>query len=221
MPMPLVKDQVGKMVVDILGPSMKASGFRRRGRIFWRDGPWVCQVAAIVVDRWGSSVESSFDVRLGVFWHEVESVLENPSVGRMPPPEYRCTFRIGLAALSKKPPGPDWKVTTASDFRAIGVEVLAAMQGHGFGWFSYRSDVKHGLDRKRYLVQAAEGVYSTPEVLLTDAQVVFKVILGKKASAVADLKRSAKNGHAKSAMKLAERLRLPTREIGLADRGST
>ncbi len=38
-------------------------------------------------------------------------------------------------------------------------------------------------------------------------------MLGKNASAIADLKRFAKNGYADDALKLARKLRLPAREI--------
>jgi hypothetical protein len=33
-----VKDRVTAMTRDVLGPEMKVAGFRRSGRVFWRDG---------------------------------------------------------------------------------------------------------------------------------------------------------------------------------------
>ncbi len=51
------------------------------------------------------------------------------------------------------------------------------------------------------------------KLVLPKARVVFKVMLGKKSSAVADLKRFAKNGYSQDALALARKLRLPTCEI--------
>jgi hypothetical protein len=220
MPKPSVKDRVTGMVREVLGRQMKAAGFRRSGRIFWRDGPDVCHVATVAMNRWGSSDESSFGVQLGVFWHRVETILENPSVGKMPPPEHRCTFRIDLGRVISVSPKPEWCVTLASDFNTIGEEVWADLRNYGFDWFNYRSDLKRTLEWKRYATPEGNGTYSMQELVLPRAQVVFKVMLGKKARAVADLKRFAKNGYSDDALKLARKLRLPMREIARVNGGS-
>ena len=133
-----VKDRVTDMARDQLGPAMKAFGFRRRGRVFWRDGTDVCHVVTIAMNRFGTRDESKFDVRLGVFWHRVEAVLQNPSVGKMPPPEYRCTFRIDLGRTMPNLPKLWWKVTSTTDYATLGLEVLDDLQQYGLPWFEYR-----------------------------------------------------------------------------------
>ena|SRR5688572_12216800 len=210
---PSVKDRVTAMVRDVLGPEMKAAGFRRSGRVFWRNGPDVCHVASVEMNRWGSSDASSFGVALGVFWHRVEAVLGNPTARKMPPSEYRCTFRIDLGRVISMPPKPEWRVTHRSNYDAIAAEVWRDLRDYGFAWLKYRSDLKRTLKWKRYATRESNGTYSVQELVLPTAQVVFKVMLGKKASAVADLKRFAKNGYADHALKLARKLRLPSREL--------
>jgi hypothetical protein len=214
---PSVKDRVTAMARDVLGPEMKSAGFRRSGRTFWRDAADVCHVATIAMSRWGSSDESSFDVQLGVFWHRVEAILDNPSVARMPPPEYRCTFRIDLGRVISMPPKPSWRVTHGTDMDSLGEKVWRALRDYGFTWFEYRSNLKRTLECTRYATPEGDGTYSMQELVLPKAQVVFKVMLGKRRSAVVDLKRFAKNGYATDALKLARKLRLPTREIGHLD----
>jgi Domain of unknown function (DUF4304) len=210
---PSVNDRVTAMARDVLGPKMKEAGFRRSGRVFWREGPEVCHVASIEMSRWGSSDDSCFNVALGVFWHHVEAVLENPSTGKMPPPEFRCTFRIDLGRVLSTPPMPGWRVTSKSNFDAIGAKVWDDLRDHGLAWMEYRSKLKHTLEWNRYATLEADGTYSRQELVVPDALVVFKVMLGKRANAVSDLKRFAKNGHLDDAKKLARRLRLPTRGI--------
>jgi hypothetical protein len=217
---PSVKEHVTGMVRDILSPQLKAVGFRRTGRVFWRDGPDVCHVATVAISRWGSAAESSFDVQLGVFWHRVEELLENPSVGKMPPPEYRCTFRIDLARTISMPPKPSWKVTLASDFAAVGREVLSDLMNYGLEWFEYRSDLARVLEWKRYARPEGNGRYSMQELINADAKVVLKVMLHQKEDAIADLKRFVQNGHAEKALVLAKRLRIPKAGI-VSKKGST
>jgi hypothetical protein len=206
-----VKDRVTAMTRDVLGPEMKVAGFRRSGRVFWRDGPDVCHVVSVEMNRWGSSDANSFGVALGVFWHRVEAILENPSAGKMPPPEYRCTFRIDLGRVISMPPKREWRVTHRSNYDVIGAEVWRDLRDYGFAWLKYRSDLKRTLEWKRYATPEGDGTYSVQELVLPKAQVVFKVMLGKKASAVADLQCFAKNGYADDASRLARKLCLSTR----------
>ncbi len=208
-----VKDRVTAMVRDVLGPEMKAAGFRRSGRTFWRDGPDVCHVVSVKMNRWGSRQHSTVGVALGVFWHRVEAILENPSTGKVPPPEHRCTFRIDLGRVVAMPPKLEWRVTRGSNLHAIGSDVWRDLRRYGFAWFEYRSDLKRALEWKRYAKPEGNGTYTMQEIVLPTAQVVFKVMRGKRVGAVADLKQFARNGYAEDALKLARKLRLPTREI--------
>jgi hypothetical protein len=209
MPSPSVKDLVTQMIRDLVTPRMKAEGFRRTGRTFWRDGPEVCHVAHVLMNRWGSATESSFDVHLGVFWHRVEKLLDNPSLGKMPPPEFRCTFRFNVGRLAtklSKPPKPDWRVTLKTDFDTLGREVLADLLKYALPWFEYRSDLKRALDSKRFNL-------SMGELVNADAKTVFKMMLGKRIDAVADLRRAIRIGYREDALTLAKRLKIPAKEI--------
>jgi hypothetical protein len=214
------KHGVTDMVRDVLGPEMKAAGFRRNGRTFWRDGPEVCHVAVVAMSRWGSSEKSSFDVQLGVFWHRVEKFLKNPSVGRMPPPEYRCTFRIDLGRTISMPPKRSWEVTGASNFDALGREVLKDLREYGLPWFEYRSDLKRALEWKRYARRESDGNYSVQELISADARVVLRAMLGKTAGATARLRHFVESCHAKSAAKSAPRLKIDRTKVVVKRRGA-
>lgn len=213
---PSVKDRVTAMTREVLGPEMQAAGFRRAGRLFWRDGPDTCQVVNIVMNPWGSRDDSTISIALGVFWHRVEAILENSALGMMPPPVHRCTFRIDLGRVISMPPKPEWRVTQRSNYEKLAKEVWHDLRDYGFAWLNYRSDLKRVLEWKRYTTPETDGTYSMQEIVYPDALVVFKVMLGKKASALADLERVAKNGYANDASKLARKLHLPTREIDRA-----
>jgi Domain of unknown function (DUF4304) len=212
LPKPTVKDRVTEMIRDIVGPGMKAAGFRRNGRVFWRDQPDVCQVVHVQMNRWGTSQQSDFCVLLGVFWHKVEELLQNPSATKMPPPEYKCTIRIELGRVVSTPPKRPWTVTLDSDYAAIGQDVLSDLRRHGMKWFESRSAFSGVLDSKRY---AWKG--SMQELLNADAKVVFRMLRGERDAAIADLRRFVKNGHAEAALNLAKRLRIAKSEVIATD----
>ena|SRR5688572_13922749 len=159
---------------------------------------------------WGTREQSRFTVQLGVFWHRVEEILDNPPAGKMPPPEHRCSFRIDLGHILSRPPKQRWSVTRSSDFNKIGRDVLNDLLTHGLPWLDYRSDMNHVLDLNRFMRSLGHGQYTTPELVLPSAQTVVKVMLGKKRQALADLKRLAANGYAEDATNLARRLGLKT-----------
>jgi hypothetical protein len=196
------------MVRDVVGPGMKAAGFRRTGRVFWRDQPDVCHVAHFQMNRWGTSQQSDFSILLGVFWHKVEELLGNPCAKKMPPPEYKCTIRIELGRVVSTPPKRPWKVTPDSDFTAIGQDVLNDLLKHGMKWFESRSALSGVVDSKRYDWQG-----SMQELVNADATVVFRMLRGERDSAVADLRRFVKNEHAEAALKLAKRLKIAKSEV--------
>lgn len=159
-----VKDHVTQMVREVLAPPMKAAGFRRTGRVFWRNNPETCQIVIIAMSRWGSRKESSFDVKLGVFWHRVEEILKNRSSGKMPPPEHLCTFRIDLQDAAHRTPRASWQVTQATNLAAIGRKVLQEIRRKGLPWLEYRSELTRTLEWKRYRRAEGNGTYSTPEL---------------------------------------------------------
>jgi hypothetical protein len=197
MPKHSVKDAVTRMVRDVLGPEMKAAGFRRRGRTFWRDGPELCHVATVTMSRWGSSDKGSFDIQLGVFWHAVEKFLKNPSAAKMPPPEYHCTFRIGLGSVISFPSKPSWEVSRTTNFEALGREVLNDLREYALPWFEYRSDLKRTLEWKRYARRQPDGNYAVQELVNADAREAFRAILAKKPPATAKLQRFVNDYRAK------------------------
>jgi len=125
----------------------------------------------------------------------------------VPPPEYQCTFRIDLASTVPGEPRPRWDVTGTTDYSALAREVLDDLQRYGLPWLDYRSDLNRSLEWKRYRRPIGGDLYTTREMILPDAQVVFKVMLGKKREAKADLKRFAANGWAKTA-RLGRRLKI-------------
>jgi len=209
---PTVKEHVIDMISNVVGPGMKAAGFRRNGRVFWRDEPDVCHVAHVQMNRWGTSQQSDFCVLLGVFWHKVEELLENPCAKKMPPPEYKCTIRIELGRVVSTPPKPAWKVTQGSDYAAIGKDVLYHLLKHGMKWFESRSVLSNVMDSKRYDWKG--GMH---ELANADAKVVFHMLRGERDAAVADLRRFVKNGHAETAIKLAKRLKIAKSEIMALD----
>jgi len=191
---------------------MRAAGFNRSGRVFWRDGNEVCHVAHVQMNRWGTGDKSDFCVLLGVFWHEVEGILGKSESVKMPPPEYKCTIRIELGRVVSTPPKQVWKVTPTSDYTAIGQDVLNDLIKHGLKWFESRSSLSGVLDSKRY---AWKG--SMQEFVNADAKVVFRMLRGERDDAVADLRRFVNNGHPEAAFALAKRLKISKAEIIASD----
>jgi hypothetical protein len=203
-----VKELVNEMTQEVVGPGLKAAGFRRRGRVFWRDRPDVCHVAHVQMNRWGTSQASDFCVLLGVFWHKVEKLRAKSTAIKMPPPEYKCTVRIELGRVVSTPPKRAWKVALDSDYAAIGEDVLKDLLTYGLKWFESRSALASVLDSKRY---AWKG--SMQEFVNADAKVVFRMLRGERDGAIADLRRFVQNGHAEAAFALARRLKITKAEV--------
>ena len=208
MPESSIKDRVTEMVRDVVGPGMKVVGFRRSGRMFWRNRADVCHVAHVQMNRWGTSQESDFCVLLGVFWHDVEKLLGKSAAIKMPPPEYKCTVRIELGRVVSTPPKPAWKVTLKSDYAAIGQDLLNDLLNQGSKWFESRSALSGVLDSERY---AWKG--GMQEFVNADAKVVFRMLRGERDAAVADLRRFVENGHSDAAFALAKRLKIAKSEV--------
>ena len=101
----------------------------------------------------------------------------------------------------------------ASDFDSIGRDVLNDLREYGLPWFEYRSDLSRALECKRYMWPEGNGRYSLQELINADAKVVFKIMLGQRDDAIADLKRFVANGHAGKAIDLAKRLKIAKKEF--------
>jgi hypothetical protein len=112
---------------------------------------------SVEMNRWGSSDANSFGVALGVFWHRVEAILENPSAGKMPPPEYRLHVSDRLGRVISMPPKREWRVTHRSNYDVIGAEVWRDLRDYGFAWLKYRSDLKRTLEWSGTRRQRATG----------------------------------------------------------------
>jgi hypothetical protein len=209
-----VKDHVTEMVRDVLGPYMKDAGFRRRGRLFWRDGNDVCHVVTVVMSPWGTRNQSSFKVELGVFWHQVEMILHDNPIEKMPPQLVSCTFQIDLGWTVAQPPKLSWEVTLATDLEALGREVWEQLRDYGFRWLEYRSDLSRSLEWERYRRSEGRGLYSTPELFSPVAWIVFKVMLGKLTEAKDDLQKLAEDSDPDYASALAKKLRIQINQPG-------
>jgi hypothetical protein len=172
-----------------LGPYLKAQGFRRRERVFWRDSADLCHVIVLQMNRFGTRRASSFDVFLVVFWHRVEEILRNPSAGRMPPPEYRCTFRVDLGWLTPARLQKSWDVDETTELAQLGNDVLADLTNYGLPWLEYRSSLEKVTECTRYLRPVGKGQYATHESQSADSKVVFLMMLGRRSEARAEMKR--------------------------------
>ena len=111
------------------------------------------------------------------------------------------------------PPKPTWRVTRTSDYESIGNEVAADLLKYGLSWFEYRSDLTRVLEWRRYTRSEGKGRYSKQEWVDAEAVIVFKMMLGRRSTAVADLKHLVKCGNRKTAMALAERLKISVEEL--------
>src|SRR5262249_43607169 len=147
-----VKDRVTELARNVLGPELNGLRFRRRRRIFWRERSDVCQVVALVMSPWGTRTSSSFDVFLGVYWHDVEKLQRKASSSRkMPPPHYECTFSIDLGWTTPRRLQKSWDINQKTNLANLGHELLSDLLKYGLPWLEYRSTLRHALERHRYL----------------------------------------------------------------------
>lgn len=198
---PAVKDRVTLLAKEVLGLQLKGRGFRRNGRIFWRNSSEVCQVITLRMTPWGTRDDSEFDVFLGAYWHEVEKLLGNSSSERMPPLESQCTFRIDLGWTTPARLQKSWALNLKTDLVELGEQVLNDLVDFGLPWLDYRSDLKYALESTRYLTEDKEfgpGCYVTHELISDDARLVFMVKRGELASVRKELKDRIANGFPKS-----------------------
>lgn len=184
---PTVKDHVTEMARNILGPELKQLGFRRSGRKFWRDSLTTCQIIDIYMGRWGTSVRGQFGVMLSVFWHEVEALLHNPAVGKMPAGLHSCTFNADLEWLTGNQRPKRWDVELPCDMSAIGREVLGGIMELGIPWLEHRSRLEYALLPYSRTQESADPIGARFELLGGTRQIVFHVMSGQTKEALAKI----------------------------------
>ncbi len=211
-----VRDRVTQFAREILEPELKRFGFRRSGRKLWRNDAKVCQVVDLTLSQWGTATAGRFYINMGVFWHEVEEILKNPSRRKMPPPEYQCTYRMDLGGATPEGRQKIWDIDLHTDLRSLGRDVLADLTHHGLPWLEFRSELKNTLDGVKYLRQVRPNTFSSLEMVSFWAMVVFLTMLGKPEKAKKELENHLNGGPTDAAaLALAERL-----GIDLSDSGS-
>jgi hypothetical protein len=157
-----VKSRLAEMTKNHLGPWMKSLGFRRRGRIFWREREQVCQTVRLELSSFGTSVRGTLYLEIGVFWHKVEELLGNPSSGRMPPREYHNTFRVRLN--SHKGAQHADRISINDDFSLHASAIQQDLITLGFPWLDLRSDLRTVLNRSQSPIKhrAKDSCAETP-----------------------------------------------------------
>jgi Domain of unknown function (DUF4304) len=203
-----VKDRITLLARDLLGPTLKAKGFRRTSRTFWKNSNDVCLVIALTSSWTNTRDVGRFVVYLGVFWHKVEALLGNSAVGRLPPPQYKCTFRIDLGWTTPTRLQKSWQVDLRTDLKAVGDEILSDLLRYGLPWLRYRSQWKNVTAKQRFRKNSGPGRGTSHESVNAASKIALLAMSGKKADASKGLHQLVANGHAEAAKSLAKKLKI-------------
>jgi len=156
------------IVQDHLAPFLKARGFRKKGRHFWRVEGDVMDVIDVQNSQFNDAWEAKFTINLGVCWIFLQRVIGGVFAVEPSPPK-SCIFRHRLSPDMEKKADYWWDVRSNSDPANVASELLQLLDRTGFPWLESKRDgvavLEHMTNRwpqhaKKFTVLLAKRISS-------------------------------------------------------------
>ena len=172
------KKLVDEVVKRSIQPRLKADGYRKKARTFFRelDGG-VYQIANVQLNKWNTAQEATFTINLGVYFPSVVAIYWQPEI-TPPPRECECTVRARIGNLLDEPDDHWWTVTPRTDLDSLAAEVDAVWAKCGRPWLEKHSGLEAA--RKWVLRQYDKHTALTISVAMSDrvaAKKLYNAIL--------------------------------------------
>ena len=153
-----VAQTIDRVIRFGLAPCLRAEGFKKQARNFYRRSNYRTDVVNIQASRWNEGASGSFTMNLGVYFPEVADLASAPPAPSVPK-EYHCTVRSRIGHLM--PAGTDlwWDVSGETDEEALAKEVAEAWEEFGKAWLesvaSYSGATAELVSKRAFFMAAA------------------------------------------------------------------
>ena len=123
-----------------LSKSVKAAGFKKRGRNFHRTLPECVQLVNVQASQWNSGANGSFTLNLGVWFPAVAKVARRLT-GRNLPREVDCTVRQRIGFLTPERLDKWWEVASETNLQDLSKECAGVFSSCGLPWLEKVRDL--------------------------------------------------------------------------------
>jgi len=151
-------ETIDRVIRAGLAPRLKAEGFKKQARNFYRRSDLRTDVVIIQASRWNEGASGSFTLNLGVYFPEVTEMAGGPRPPEVPK-EYHCSVRARIGHLM--PAGTDlwWDVSDEINEQNLAKEVVDAWHRFGRAWLesvaSYSGARAELVAQKAFFMAAA------------------------------------------------------------------
>jgi Domain of unknown function (DUF4304) len=144
------KKLVDEIVKRGLQPHLKAAGYKKKARTFFRelDGG-VFQIVNVQLSQWGTATESKFTINLGVFFPSIQQISLKPALDGVPN-EYDCHLRQRIGMLMPDHLDHWWTVTSNPSIDGVAQQISEAWSMYGQQWIERCSHLELIEDKDMY-----------------------------------------------------------------------
>jgi hypothetical protein len=129
-----IAKRIDHVIQTDLAQRLKAAGFRKSGRTFFRTQPDHTRVVNVQANLWNQGQEGSFAINLGIHFPIVTELAGEPAVTGRFPKEYQCNVRERLGALVYGGRDHWWPITAHTDVARLAQTVGTAWSVFGRPW---------------------------------------------------------------------------------------
>lgn len=144
-----IAKRIDSIIREGLAPLLKKSGFKKKGRNFYREYPDRIEVINVQASQWNEGNEGKFTINVGVYYPEISKILEAPPV-RAAPKEYDCTVRERIGHLTPENKDQWWHIDGSVNDLVISENVATQVEKICLPWLSEMSDLENV---KNYVVK--------------------------------------------------------------------
>ncbi|HCG5914161.1 TPA: DUF4304 domain-containing protein [Vibrio parahaemolyticus] len=123
-----------------LVPFLKHSGFKKKGRNFYKECDNRIEVINVQASQWNNGQAGSFTLNIGVYYPDIAKLAEAPKLVGLPK-EYECTLSARIGHLTSEKRDIWWEIDSQSELSIIGADVVAKVRQYCLPWLDEMSDL--------------------------------------------------------------------------------
>ena len=175
--MSAISDRIDHVIARDLALRLKAEGYRKSGRTFYRAAPDHTCVVNVQANKYNQGDDGSFAINLGVYFPAFAELGGGRVVQDKFPKEYECSVRGRLNPSADDGRDYWWSARAGDDLAVLARQVGTAWNDYGQSWLAKRSTL-----RGAYEISCQE--------LLHFPSAIFALALGEREKATTHLIRA-------------------------------
>ncbi|WP_052707869.1 DUF4304 domain-containing protein [Vibrio neptunius] len=145
-----------------LVPFLKQSGFKKKGRNFYREHDNRIEVINIQSSQWNNGQAGRFTLNIGIYFPEIAKLAESPKFIGLPK-EYDCTLRERIGLLTSENKDIWWEVDSQSELSLVGSDLATKARQFCLPWLDKMSDLNNvkvsAVNSRNSLLAAVISLY--------------------------------------------------------------